>query len=79
MKCLFTFVSDCPTSCKDVPYEPVCGSDKKIYSNKCKLKQAACLSNRNITVAPHQVCFNSELPIVVCSVYIHVHCGILCT
>lgn len=58
------FALGCPTSCKGVPYEPVCGSDKKIYRNACKLKQTACFYGKNITTVPHQLCFNSELGIL---------------
>ena len=54
------FALGCPTSCKGVPYKPVCGSDKKIHRNVCKLKQNACFYGKNITVVPHQLCFNSE-------------------
>lgn len=57
---LLCFVSDCPTSCKGVGYKPVCGSDKKMYGNRCILKQKSCSSGKNITVAPHQLCTNSE-------------------
>ena len=58
---LIVFALGCPTSCKGIAYKPVCGSDKKIHRNECKLKQSACVYGKNITMVPDQLCFNSEL------------------
>ncbi|GMF38271.1 unnamed protein product [Phytophthora lilii] len=39
---------NCSFTCIDL-YEPVCGSDGKVYSNSCYLRLATCQSNGEIT------------------------------
>lgn len=49
---------DCPTMCPMI-YQPVCGSNKKTYSNPCMLNVEACTSKTTITVAHEGECTTS--------------------
>ena len=36
----------CPETCNDL-YNPVCGNDGKLYINRCKLLEKACVTNND--------------------------------
>jgi len=39
---------NCPDYCADV-YDPVCGSDGRVYSNSCHLRIVACKTSKNLS------------------------------
>ncbi|CAJ0954009.1 unnamed protein product, partial [Mesorhabditis belari] len=44
-------------------YSPICGSDNKIYTNACELKEAKCLKDSSLTVQYVGECCQEDCPV----------------
>ena len=54
----------CPSDCDQQPLSPVCGSDGKMYPNKCYLQAAGCRrrsEDGDLVQSPDSVCARSQL------------------